>query len=184
MTYQEYIALFDEILSAQTPSSPYDNIEYLNYTKLNRQRMSRWMKTAEINESLEKLVKEIATEQHWIIISEPWCGDASHVLPWLIKMSELSEKISYEIQLRDSEPFLIDNYLTNGGKSIPKLIARNDKNEDIFVWGPRPEGAKELMNKLTEQKADFETVKVELQNWYNNDKGQQIQQELERLLRI
>jgi len=182
MNYQEYTELFEQILSAQSPNPPYDNQDYLNYTKLNRSRMHRWMKTAVIEEPLLEELKKISTPQHWIIISEHWCGDAAHIVPWLIKMTELTEKITYEIQLRDNEPFLINSYLTNGGKSIPKLIVRNELNEDIFVWGPRPQGAKQLMEQLNEQKADFETVKVELQNWYNNDKGIQIQQEIKHHL--
>jgi len=184
MNFHEYSELFEQILNTEHPLAPYDNADYLNYTKLNKARMHRWMKTAEINESLSKMLAQISEPQHWIIISEPWCGDASHVLPWLIKMVECSKNIHYQIQLRDSEPFLINNYLTEGGKSIPKLISRDKNNTDLFVWGPRPSGAKELMNMLNEQKADFETIKVELQNWYNNDKGVQIQSEIEQLLHV
>jgi len=183
MNYTEYTQLFDHILSTQNPPKPYDNPDYLNYTKLNDSRMRRWMKTGNINQALTEELNKLQEPQLWIIISEPWCGDASHVVPFLIKISELSQHISYEIQLRDSEPFLINSYLTNGGKSIPKLIARDKNGEDLFTWGPRPHGAKELMNQLNEQKADFETVKIELQNWYNADKGQQIQQEIYECLK-
>lgn len=90
--------------------------------------------------------------------------------------------ITYDLQLRDSEPFLIEDYLTNGGKAIPKLISRDENGNDLFVWGPRPAGAQELMNRLKEENAEFETIKIELQNWYNHDKGKQIQSELKELL--
>lgn len=182
MNYTEYLQLFKQILSSDNPQSPYDSPDFLNYTKLNDSRVKRWNKTMVIQDDFKQLLQKLKKKQHWIIITEPWCGDASHIVPFLVKFSELSTAISYELQLRDSEPFLIENYLTNGGKSIPKLISRDEDANDLFVWGPRPKGAQDLMNQLKNENAEFEKVKVELQNWYNHDKGVQIQNELKELI--
>jgi hypothetical protein len=84
--------------------------------------------------------------------------------------------------LRDEEPFLIDQYLTNGGKSIPILVIRNEHGEDIAVWGPRPTKAQELFLKLKEEGKEFADIKEEIQKWYNEDKGTEIQAELKSLL--
>lgn len=183
MKYNEYKQLFEQILTSESPAAPYDNPDYFNYTKLNESRMKRWEKTMSLDEELIQLLEKLQIKQHWIIITEPWCGDASHIVPFLVRFSELSSNITYELQLRDSEPFLIDEYLTNGGKAIPKLISRDENGNDLYVWGPRPVGAQTVMNQLKEQNADFETIKLELQNWYNADKGKQIQQELKELLK-
>jgi hypothetical protein len=183
MQYSEYTQLFEQILKNENPPVPYDNPDYFNYTKLNESRMKRWVKTMEIDEELKSVLGTVQVKQHWIIIVEPWCGDASHIVPFLVRFAELSDKITYELQLRDTEPFLIDDYLTNGGKAIPKLISRDENGNDLFVWGPRPYGALDLMNRLKEENADFEKIKVELQNWYNEDKGRQIQSELKKLLK-
>jgi hypothetical protein len=48
---------------------------------------------------------------------------------------------------------------------------RNESGSDIFNWGPRPAEAQQLVNKMKAENADFETIKVALQNWHNNDKG-------------
>lgn len=182
MNYSEYTQLFEQILTSNNPPAPYDNPDYFNYTKLNESRMKRWVKTMEIDEELKAVLETVQVKQHWIIITEPWCGDASHIVPFLVRFSEFSDNITCELQLRDTEPFLIDEYLTNGGKAIPKLISRDEEGNDLFVWGPRPEGAQDLMNRLKAENADFEKIKVELQNWYNNDKGCQIQRELKEIL--
>lgn len=178
MNYREYQQLFDDILSSSDSQPPYNNTDYMNYTKLNQARMKRWDKTMQLDEELVSALREIPQKQHWIIIVEPWCGDVSHILPFLVRLAEQSSNITYDLQLRDSEPFLINSYLTNGGKSIPKLIARDEAGNDIFVWGPRPKEAQELMTGLKARNADFETIKTELQNWYNADKGQSLQKEL------
>lgn len=185
MTYQQYTDLFEDILQDEHPDAPYDNPNYIKYVRLNHSRMNRWMKRMELDEALANALRNYRLKQHWIIITEPWCGDAAHSLPFLVRLAEQSAAITYELQLRDSEPYLINNYLTNGGKSIPKLIARDEDGADLFTWGPRPEPAQQLWKELKTSGADFETINHQLQNWYNNDKGQTLQKEmLKELSRI
>lgn len=178
MNYTQYKQLFEKILYGPCPIPPYDNARYLNYTKLNRSRMNRWDRQLMPDENLVSYLKQTAWPQHWIIITEPWCGDAAHIVPFLIRMTELNNLISYDIQLRDSEPFLIESYLTGGTKSIPKLIVKHKNGNDIFNWGPRPKGAQQLMEKMKADKADSEAVKIALQNWYNQNKGISLCEEL------
>lgn len=180
MNYQTYLHLFENILNNENPPAPYNDANYFNYTKLNFSRMKRWNKTMELDEQLVQKLKALDKKQHWIIITEPWCGDAAHIVPFLLKLAAESEFIEYDLQLRDSEPFLIDSYLTNGTKSIPKLIVRDEQGNDIFTWGPRPKEAQALMEKLNKAEADFETIKMELQTWYNKDKGKSLFAELQK----
>ncbi|HYH15198.1 MAG TPA: thioredoxin family protein [Flavisolibacter sp.] len=181
MNYQSYVEVFEAILQSEKPQPPYDNPDYLNYTKLNYSRMNRWVKTMELEPNLVSVLKGMDKRQHWIIILEPWCGDVAHSLPFLMRLAEQSPQITYDLQLRDSEPFLINSYLTNGTKSIPKLIVRDEDGIDLFTWGARPREAQQLMERLKAEKADFEIIKTELQNWYNEDKGRSLQIELLQL---
>jgi hypothetical protein len=48
---------------------------------------------------------------------------------------------------------------------------------------PRPKDAQALFHKLREENASFEEQKVALLNWYNKNKGLQIQEELVGILR-
>lgn len=181
MNYQEYEQLFDEILNDSQPAYPYDNESYRNYTKLNKSRMHRWDKHLMLSENLCKILRNIKTPLHWIILTEPWCGDAAHSVPFLIQMIAQNNLFTYELQLRDSPPFMIESYLTNGAKSIPKLILRNENGDDLLNWGPRPKGAQELLNRLKASDTDFEEIKISLQQWYNNDKGVTLCQEMAEL---
>lgn len=183
MNCQEYLTLFEGILNSKAPQPPYDNPDYFEYTRLNFSRMNRWMKTLELDQGLVHELKGLAKRQHWIIIVEPWCGDVAHSLPFLVRLAGQNPIITYELQLRDSEPFLINSYLTRGTKSIPKLIVRDEEGKDLFTWGARPEAAQQLMNELKASNTDWETVKVQLQNWYNADKGVSLQRELLHLMK-
>jgi len=177
MNFQTYNDLFEGILQADQPAVPYDNIDYFHYVKLNHKRQERWLKKGDILPELETKIKSIDNTQNWILITEPWCGDASHSVPFVAKLAELNPKINLNIQLRDSDSE-IDKYLTNGGKSIPILVVRDEQNKDLFHWGPRPTEAQNIhLYNLTSDKT-VDEKKVELQKWYNSDKGISLQKEL------
>jgi hypothetical protein len=143
--------------------------------------MNRWWKTLQLDEDLVNELKKITGLQKWIIIVEPWCGDAAPVLPFLIRLAEQNPHIQYDLLLCDQEPFLINSYLTNGAKSIPKLIVRDEAGNDLFTWGPRPKVAQQLVNALKTSGIDYDTLNIELQNWYNKKKGTELQRELKQL---
>lgn len=185
MNFQEYSVYFEDIISKEIAeqSAPYDQSEYIDYTKLNWSRMNRWLKTGVLSEDLKKTITTIGQPQKWIVITEPWCGDAAHNIPFLELMAKENDLINVSYVLRDSEPFLIEEYLTNGTKSIPKVIIRNTDDKDLAIWGPRPENCQKMYADLSNEKADFEKIKTEIQNWYNTDKGKGIQQEINELLK-
>ena len=178
MNYAQYKQLYDEILADPNPKAPYDNPDYQHYTQLNRSRMKRWDKQLTIADPLLRTLQQLDRPQHWIILSEPWCGDAAHSVPFLMAMTQQNKVISYDIQLRDSPPFLIEHYLTRGSKSIPKLIVRDAQGTDLFTWGPRPKPIQQLMEEMKAAGNDMESIILAMQNWYNEDQGRSLCAEL------
>jgi len=184
MTFTSYLNYFKNIVenTSNTLVEIYQNSEYIEYTKLNWSRTNRWLKTGKLTiETIQKL-KEIKTQQNWIVITEPWCGDASHIVPFIELMTRENNLISVEYELRDQPPFRINDYLVNGGKSIPILIIQDENKNDLGVFGPRPKECQQLYLAEKEQGADLERLKIALQKWYNTDKGVQIQKEITALL--
>lgn len=178
MNFQEYLSYFEAVLSNPEKYPAYMDPEYFNYTKLNWSRTNRWLKRFELNEDLKEKIVALDEPQKWILITEPWCGDAAHSVPQIVQIAALNPLLELEIQLRDEEPFLIDQYLTNGGKSIPKLIIRNVDGDDVFVWGPRPDALQQLFLELKDEGKTFADIKEVIQKWYNEDKGVALQKEL------
>lgn len=178
MTFQEYLDYFEQILASPEDYDPYGDEAYLDYTKLNWSRTNRWLKRFEPNDAIKSLIASMTEHQHWIVITEPWCGDAAHTVAQLYQMVKNNPNIDLEIQLRDSEPFLIEDYLTDGSKSIPKLIIRNDVGHDKVIWGPRPKKLQNLFVQMKAEDKSFEEIKEETQRWYNEDKGEELQKEL------
>ncbi len=152
----------------------------LKYSELNVVRMNRLDKTLTVHEDVSEKISSIKSKLIWLVLSEGWCGDAAQLLPVINKKAELSENIKLKVLLRDENEELMNQFLTNGGKAIPKLIIIEEETLEILDhWGPRPEGASKLISdyKATHGIVD-EIAKTELQKWYLQDKGFSTQKEI------
>lgn len=185
MSYNEYKSMTDKLLSKGKTTGPNQTEDYVHYTKLNFQRMKRLDKTTEINQELKSLLESITDEQIWLVISEPWCGDAAQNVPVIQKMADLNSKIEVKIILRDENLEIMDNYLTNGGRAIPKLIALDKSTlEEKFIWGPRPASIQEVMNELKANNVtDLHQMVEKIQIAYNNDHTVSVQSEFISILK-
>jgi hypothetical protein len=181
MTLEEYRQLFTNILEGRYTQAPYNDEAYHNYVKLGYSRMKRWTKQSKIDKELGNLIRQINKPQHWIIITEPWCGDAANLIPYFEKMAAINPMIEVAVQLRDSNSE-IDKYLTNGGRAIPIVVARNKQGKDLFVWGPRPAPAQALVMAQKKSDAPQDEKYAEILQWYKEDNGATLQAEMMDLL--
>lgn len=182
MTYQEYNKVFEEQIENTNPDLLNDEQKGLyEYKKLNKQRSSRIDKTYEPSDEIKKAVESLE-EQLWMIITEPWCGDSAQNLPYIAKIASLNDKINFRVVLRDSNPDIMDEYLTNGTRSIPKLVAFNPEGEELFIWGPRPKAAQELIIKLKSEGIVKPELYEKLHLWYGKNKGKDIESEFVSIL--
>ena len=117
--YREYI----DVLHAQDKTTGNNHSEaMLAYSKMNVTRMKRLDKTALIRQDLAEVILSL-TNQKWLILTEAWCGDAAQNIHWINKMAALNSAIQVQLILRDENTDIMHDYQTNGGNSIPKLIA-------------------------------------------------------------
>lgn len=182
-TYPEYRNLVSTLLSNGKATGPKQSEDLTNYSLLNDRRMKRLDKTIKINEETTNVLKEIKEPQTWLLITEGWCGDAAQNLPVIHKMAEINKNINLKIVLRDENLELIDLFLTNGGRAIPKLIALDTNNNVIDTWGPRPTVATKMVSDYKAKNGVIDAqFKQDLQVWYNKDKGKSIQEDFKKLI--
>ena len=181
MTRHEYEQYFTSIATGEIKTPPYDDFLYFDYTKLNASRYQRWIKKGRLDNTLIEVVKQ-TTFIHWTVITEPWCGDAAHSVPFIALLAQVNPAINLNIELRDSAPFTIDRYLTNGTKSIPVFIFSDGVTEKI--WGPRPQELADIFKSLENKDLSFDEKKLELQKWYNKDEGKSLQKEILEILSL
>jgi hypothetical protein len=171
-SYTEYRNIVSKLISEGKSTGKEQSADLLHYSELNEVRMKRLEKTLKLDLEVEKALQNLKSKQTWLVISEGWCGDAAQILPIIKLMSEASENLDLKLVFRDENEELINLFLTNGAKSIPKLLLLDEAFNLINHWGPRPEGAKNL---IIEYKANHgivdEAAKTALQKWYLDDKG-------------
>ncbi len=183
-TYQEYRELVSTLLS-QNKSTGHEQSEALtNYSMLNDRRMNRLDKTLKMDESIKEVVVNATAKVTWLVLTEGWCGDAAQSLPVINKLATLNDGISLRIVSRDDHDELMNNFLTNGGKAIPKLIAYDTQNKRVInSWGPRPSVATKMVNDYKKQHGSLDPqFKQDLQVWYNKDKGKNIAEDLSKIV--
>ncbi|MGC5743069.1 thioredoxin family protein [Chryseobacterium sp. NFX27] len=179
ISFEEYVRIGKERL--ENPSSQQET-EYKQYYELGLQRMDRTLKKYVPD---EEQLKELASKNFdgkILIISEAWCGDASATVPALVTFFKGHNEV--RIFLRDRDKSLINQYLTNGTESIPKVIILDKDFNVKNSWGPRPKYGYELLMK---HKADPEAYPKDnfyndLQLYYAKNRGKDAVQEILELL--
>uniref|UniRef100_A0AB33KZ95 Thioredoxin family protein n=1 Tax=Tenacibaculum sp. Pbs-1 TaxID=3238748 RepID=A0AB33KZ95_9FLAO len=182
-SYSEYRDLVSDLLAQGKSTGPNQSDDLLNYSKLNDKRMKRLDKTVKLTEETLAKIKDVKEPQTWLVLTEGWCGDAAQNLPVINKIAEENPNINLKLVLRDENLELMDEFLTNGGRSIPKLIALNKENEVINTWGPRPTEATKMVVDYKEKHGSLDAdFKTDLQVWYNKNKGENTQEDLISML--
>jgi thiol-disulfide isomerase/thioredoxin len=184
-SYPEYRKLMADLLIEGKSTAVEQTEERTHYSELNETRMHRLDKTIKITEENATVLKNLSKSYLWLVLTESWCGDAAQILPVLNKMAlESNKKIELKLALRDENEDLMNHFLTNKGKAIPKLIILDKTTGNVVEnWGPRPQGAIDLIENYKEKFGVIdETAKTELQLWYLHDKGLSTQNEIIRLL--
>jgi hypothetical protein len=183
MTFSEYVSLLDALLADGKTTGANQSEAMVGYGRLNRQRMARLEKTLTSDEGSRSRIAANTRRQIWLILTEGWCGDAAQNIPAIEKAAAASELIQTRYILRDENLELMDAHLTNGARSIPKLIALDgDTLEVLFTWGARPAEAQDLHDKRKKEGIDKPVISEELQRWYNADRGVSVQREVADLV--
>ncbi|MCO6147990.1 thioredoxin family protein [Flavobacterium sp. NRK1] len=179
--YREHVtALLKEGLSTGNTQSE----DLTHYSTLNEVRMNRLDKTIIIPEEIKQKLRNLKKGHTLLVISEGWCGDAAQIVPVINKMAAETDKLDMKIVLRDENDELMNDYLTNGARSIPKLVLiEKDTHIARGSWGPRPhDAARLIMDNKEKYGAVTAGAKEELQKWYLHDKGLSTMEEILLLL--
>lgn len=183
ISYSAYRNLIKTLIAENKSTGIEQSEERLTFSVLNDKRMDRLDKTLKISGKTQNSLENLSKGFTFLVIAEGWCGDAAQILPIINKVAEASDKIDFRIVLRDENEDLMNKYLTNGSKSIPKVLILDQENNVMDSWGPRPSVASKMVvdYKALNGSLDDE-FKKNLQIWYNQDKGNNTQDELIGLL--
>lgn len=182
LTYDEYRARWRE-----EAGQPLDGLDrkarkYVHYKRYNLERSRRVEEGYRVGERLRRAVEAVREPQHWMVLTESWCGDSAYNLPPIAAAAALSDRIDLRILPRDAHLDVMDRYLTGGARSIPKLVAFSADGEERFTWGPRPEAARALREEMQAAGAGGPQITSALLEHYEQGGWRAVEEELAALL--
>ncbi|MDO5510054.1 MAG: thioredoxin family protein [Weeksellaceae bacterium] len=183
---QEYIQKgvdFDTYLQQTEKVAEAGTDELVEYYVINLARMRRIYKTVNPEEQQKQELLGINQKITFLVISEGWCGDAAQIIPVVAKMVDASENLELSIVYRDENPELMDEYLTNGSRSIPIIIGVDENGNEIMKYGPRPKWGEPILQAYKDGEFSKEEFLLTLQKTYTRDRGVSIINEILEHLR-
>ena len=173
MSYEEYRNLIDQLAEDGDTTGETKSASLIGYTQLNSRRMKRWDKTLKFSQDQIERIQAFDGQVLWLVLTESWCGDAAPSMPVMHKMASLNPGITFRVLLRDEHLELMDHFLTDGARAIPKLIMLDQATLEVLgEWGSRPKSVAERVRAFKAENGQLTPeFKEDLQLWYNKDKG-------------
>lgn len=181
VSYEEYRKQINYELSTKPKDE--SAFKLRSYVERNVTLMSEYDQRYKLGGPLTDAIKQ-APATTWLVLTEGWCGDAAFNVPMFAVIEKLfPQKVKLKILLRDSNLDLMDAHLTDGGRSIPKLIVLNNELQELGTWGPRPDALQVLMKEWKSASLGLKEIIPMVHSWYNDDSTTSLQEELEALVK-
>ena len=177
-SYAEYKEAWREGKDRSAGDLDRDERKMLHYLRYNWERSLAVENEFDVSDNLRSAVEGIDEPQLWMAITEPWCGDSAFCLPVIRAAAERSDEVTLRVLHRDDNLDIMDQYLTGGSRSIPKLVAFSQEGSERFQWGPRPDEGQRLFDHLKEQGRDKMEIVEELISWYEDGGYENVDEEL------
>ena len=184
LSYADYRALWREQKDQSAEGLEPDERKTLHYLNYNWERQAHVHDHYTPSEDLQETMGAIDEPQLWMVLTEPWCGDSAFLLPVIAEAAQLSDNVTLRILLRDDNLDVMDQYLTGGSRSIPKMAAFSEDGEELFTWGPRPEGARQKFAALREEYDDKMEMVKKLIAYYEDGAWREVDAELAQAVRV
>jgi hypothetical protein len=165
------------------PGMSEEDLEHLETAGINLQRSGRIFRTYQPAENIRDVLSGIRSPQVWMLLSEVWCGDSAQSVAQIARIAMLSPEVTLRILLRDDHPDIMDAYLTDGKRSIPKLVVFTREGIELGRWGPRPRGAESVVKQALSEGVPKKMRLEQLHLWYGRNRGADLDAELADLLR-
>jgi hypothetical protein len=90
----------------------------------------------------------------------------------LARLADSAPGVELRILRRDEHPEVMDQYLTNGARSIPIVIALDRDFGELGHWGPRPHALQSWVLAERARGVAKEELYPSVRKWYARDHGE------------
>ena len=182
LTAEEYHQILVQQAAASDEGLNEEAAEKLQFTQLNLHRTDRITRTFKVPEDMQKMMSSIKGPQTWMLLTEPWCGDSAQCLPYISALAALNNNIDLRLILRDENLDIMDDFLTNGSRSIPRLVVFDEDGHELVQWGPRPQEAQVVFLEAKEAGLQKPQILEKLHLFYGRNRGIALLSEFREIL--
>lgn len=184
LSYEAYLSHWEAERTADlSEDADADTRRMQHYLNYNHERQAGVHDAYTPSDDLKAVLNEINQPITWMVLTEPWCGDSAFSLPIIAEAAQAHPQSTLRILLRDSHLDMMDRFLTGGSRSIPKLVLLDATGTVFGTWGPRPEPAQALYDRLNADGKDKMAIVKELLDWYDEGSWEHVDRELADVLR-
>lgn len=152
------------------------------YSKYNIVRQARVEELWTPSEAFTEAVDGAPGPSDWLFITDDWCVDSAYSLPLIHWATERRPDLILHILLKDEHPDIMNLFLTNGKRSIPKIVGLSENGEVQFTWGPQPDAIRDIRQRLMDEGAEGRIVSSTTVDWYAEEGWLEVERELTDVL--
>ena len=178
LTYDEYMSAWRDKNGLSMKGLDKVNRRMRHYSRYNYDRQQGVELTYTMSEPFRQAVGELQTPLTWYFITDDWCIDSAYSLPLLMQAAELKGDIDIHILMKEDNLGLLDDFLTDGRRSIPVLFGVDESGSVRFRWGPQPKVLEDLRTSLQEAGEPGRVVSSSTIEWYAADGHLEVEREL------
>jgi len=182
LTPSAYLEVMEQRAAVDPAGLKGTEAERVEFAKLNLHRVGRIRRTWRPSEKLASLLRRINRPQLWMVLTEPWCGDSAQCLPCLEILAASNPHFTIRYMLRDDNLEIMDNYLTDGKRGIPLMVAFDMEGGELFHWGPRPAEAQNVFDAAVAEGLEKPAKLEKLHLFYGRNRGRALDGELVTVL--
>lgn len=151
---------------------------YRFYSRYNLERQAKVDELWRMSDKFKTAVMNFAGPATWLVITDEWCVDSAHSLPLIRDAAALRDDVTLKILIRDENLDIMDLFLTNSKKAIPKFISFDADWKQQFTWGPQPARIRRIRENLISSDSDADMVSNATIEWYADFGWLEVEREL------
>ncbi len=180
LSYADYRSGINEVLSAPPAGDQEEKMR--PYIINNVEMMNGFDSSYRVSDELRQALLD-ASPSIWLVLTEGWCGDAAYCVPLFAAIErEVPGKVELRLLYRDQHPALMDAHLTDGARSIPKLICLDMESRELITWGPRPAPLHRQVIQWKSEGMQLRQLISKVHDWYVIDDTRSTQEELAAMI--
>ena len=152
------------------------------YSRYNLERQERVEALWRASEDFVRVIDESPGPADWLFITDDWCVDSAYSLPLVRWGSDRRSDITLRILLKDEHPEIMDLFLTEGKRSIPKFAGIDQDGQILFSWGPQPGAIRDIRKELMDSGAEGRIVSSTTVEWYADQGWLDVEKEMIEVL--